>query len=335
VTEHDLILAVDGGNSKTDVLLLRSDGTVLSSVRGPGSSPHQLGLEPAVHLVGDLIDRAWEAAGLPPRIGARAAVAAVFMAGADLPAEEAALADAVRAQGWADENHVANDVFAVLWAATESGHGVAVTVGAGVNCVGTSPTGRRAWFPALGEITGDWGGGPDIGLAALGAGVRSEDGRGGPTALAGAVARYFGYATALDVAVAIHQGALSAARLVELPPLVVTAAEADDAEALAIMRHQGSEVTRLAVAALHQLEMEHSPVQVVLGGSVLTFSRSILLDFIAESIRLEAPKAETSLCTTRPVVGAALAGLSLAGANGMAAQRLRAWRDGGTVEEPA
>jgi N-acetylglucosamine kinase-like BadF-type ATPase len=335
MSDHGLVVAVDGGNSKTDVLLLRTDGTVLSSVRGAGSSPHQLGLEPAVHLVGDLIDRAWQAAGLPPRNGARAQVAAVFMAGADLAAEEAALAEAVRAQGWADDNHVENDVFAVLWAATGSGHGVAVTVGAGINCVGMSPSGRRAWFPALGEITGDWGGGPDIGLAALGAGVRSEDGRGGPTALARSVPGYFGYATALEVAVAIHQGSLNAARLVELPPLVVTAAEAGDAEALAIMHHQGSEVTRLAIAALHQLEMEHSPVQVVLGGSVLTSSRSILLDFIAESIRAEAPQAQTSLCTTRPVVGAALAGLARAGANGSASQRLRAWRDEGSVEEPA
>ena len=332
MTANDLVIAVDGGNSKTDVLLLRSDGTVLSSVRGAGSSPHQLGLGPAVSVVGELVDRAWLAAGLPPRDGGRAAVAAVLMAGADLPVEELALADEVAARGWAEQNHVANDVFAVLWAATGSGHGVAVTVGAGVNCVGTAPSGRRAWFPALGDITGDWGGGPDIGMAALGAGVRSEDGRGAPTALSSAVAGYFGCATALDVAVAIHQGKLSAARLVELPPLVVTAAEAGDQEALAIMRRQGSEVTRLAIAALHQLEMEDSPVHVVLGGSVLASSRSILLDFISAGIRAEAPKAQTSLCMTRPVVGAALAGLSLVGANGTAESRLRAWTDEGSSE---
>jgi N-acetylglucosamine kinase-like BadF-type ATPase len=324
MTENELIVAVDGGNSKTDVLLLRADGTVLASVRGAGSSPHQLGLEPAVHLVGDLVDRAWLAAGLPSRNGTKAAVAAVFMAGADLPSEETALAEAVVAQGWAQQNHVANDVFAVLWAATGSGYGVAVTVGAGVNCVGTSPSGRRAWFPALGEITGDWGGGPDIGMAALGAGVRSEDGRGPATTLAQAVAGYFGFARALDVAVAIHQGNLDPVRLIELPPLVVTAAEAGDAEALAIMRRQGSEVTRLAVAALHQLGMEDAPVTIVLGGSVLVSSRSILLDFISTSIHAEAPKAQTVLCTTPPVVGAALAGLSLAGANGPAESRLRA-----------
>lgn len=323
MTANELIVAVDGGNSKTDVVLLRADGTVLASVRGAGSSPHQLGLDSAVRVVGDLVDRAWLASEMPARDGTKAAVAAVFMAGADLPSEEAALAEAVAAQGWAEQNHVANDVFAVLWAATGTGYGIAVTVGAGVNCVGTAPSGRRAWFPALGDITGDWGGGPDIGMAALGAGVRSEDGRGAPTSLARAVAEYFGCATALDVAVAIHQGNLDSSRLVELPRVVVSAAEAGDAEALAIMRRQGIEVTRLAIAALGQLGMEDSLVTVVLGGSVLVSSRSILLDFIATSIRAEAPEAETILCTTPPVVGAALAGLSLAGANGTAESRLR------------
>jgi N-acetylglucosamine kinase-like BadF-type ATPase len=332
---QDLVVAVDGGNSKTDVLLVRIDGTVLSSVRGGGSSPHQLGLEPATALVGDLIDRAWDKAGLRSRNGHKAAVAAVFMAGADLPSEEVALAESVSARGWAEQNHVANDVFAVLWAATGSGHGVAVTVGAGVNCVGSSPSGRRAWFPALGDITGDWGGGPDIGLAALGAGVRSEDGRGIPTTLAQAVAGYFGYATALDVAVAIHQGLLSTARLVELPPLVVSAAEAGDTAARAIMQRQGTEVVSLAVAALHQLGMQDAPAKVVLGGSVLTSSQSILLDDITAGIRAEAPKAETSLCSIRPVVGAALAGLSLAGADDAAEARLRGWHDEGTNGESA
>lgn len=331
MTTHEVIVAVDGGNSKTDVLILHTDGTVLASVRGGGSSPHQLGLGAAIDVVEALVDNAWQEAGLPSRNGAKAGIAAVFMAGADLPAEERALADAVSARGWAEQSYVANDVYAVLWAATGSGHGVAVTVGAGVNCVGAAPSGRRAWFPALGDITGDWGGGPDIGMAALGAGVRSEDGRGRATTLAGAVAAYFGYPSALEVAVAIHQGGLSVARLIELPPIVVSAAEAGDAEALAIMRRQGSEVTRLAIAALRQLGMEDSPVQIALGGSVLASSRSILLDDIASSIRAEAPKAETSLCTTRPVVGAALAGLSMTGADSVAEMRLREWLDEGSV----
>ena len=41
------VLAVDGGNSKTDLALVDADGSVLALVRGPLSSPHHLGIDGA------------------------------------------------------------------------------------------------------------------------------------------------------------------------------------------------------------------------------------------------------------------------------------------------
>ena len=41
------VLAVDGGNSKTDLALVVADGSVLALVRGPLSSPHHLGVDGA------------------------------------------------------------------------------------------------------------------------------------------------------------------------------------------------------------------------------------------------------------------------------------------------
>jgi N-acetylglucosamine kinase-like BadF-type ATPase len=38
------ILAVDGGNSKTDVALVDAGGGVLGAARGPGTSHHHLGV---------------------------------------------------------------------------------------------------------------------------------------------------------------------------------------------------------------------------------------------------------------------------------------------------
>ena len=85
----------------------------------------------------------------------------------DFPAEEDALHAALEARGWADHLEVGNDTLAVLRAGTERGWGVAVVCGAGINCVGVAPDGRSVRFPALGRITGDWGGGYDVGLEAL------------------------------------------------------------------------------------------------------------------------------------------------------------------------
>src|SRR5256886_16912104 len=87
---------------------------------------------------------------------------------------------------------VGNDTFAVLRAGTERGWGVGVVCGAGINCLGVAPDGRQARFPALGWSTGVWGGGYDVGLSAVSAAARSEDGRGGKTGLERAVQLLFG-----------------------------------------------------------------------------------------------------------------------------------------------
>jgi N-acetylglucosamine kinase-like BadF-type ATPase len=320
------LLAVDGGNSKTDVALLDSDGSLLAAVRGPGSNPHALGLAGALDVVERVVDAAWDDAEVaPPPGGGRtvAAAGAFFMAGADQPDEEHALRDAIARRGWADQIFVANDTLALLWAGGTTGWGVAVVVGAGINGLGRAPSGAMARFPALGAVTGDWGGGRDLGLAALGAGVRAEDGRGRATALGAGIAAHFDEKTCLDVALAFHAGRIDGARLAELSRLVFSAASGGDVEAALILDRQADEVVRFAVAAIHRLDLAASSVEVVLGGAVLTSAPAALLDRVRVGITDVAPRANVVVCASRPLVGAAVAALTVAGAAEAAETRLR------------
>src|SRR5262249_56446057 len=107
-------------------------------------------------------------------------------------------------RGWAARVVVENDTFAVLRAGTDRGWGIAVVCGSGINCVGVAPDGRHARFPSLGAITGDWGGGYDVGLASVIAAARAEDGRGPATTLELAVPAAFGLTTPSELAEAIH-----------------------------------------------------------------------------------------------------------------------------------
>ena len=335
------VLAVDGGNSKTDVALLDVHGTVLGAVRGPGSSPHMLGLEGSLQLVDALIGRAATDAGIAldatghERNGERkiADFGAWFMAGADLPSEERALHRAIDRLGRAPSNSVANDTFAILRAGTDDGWGVAVVVGAGINCVGRSPDGRKARFAALGEITGDWGGGYGIGLAALGVAVRAEDGRNRPTRLRRDVAEHFGRRRATDVAIALHQGELHQRRLRELARLVVAAAQDGDAAAIDILNRQADEVVSFVVAAIRRLHMTRVEVPVVLGGSVLVAMPERFIARIEQAVQRVASAATCAVCHDRPVVGAALAALDLAGAERSADARVRALLTDGRIRE--
>ena len=57
------MLAIDGGNSKTDVALVADDGTLLASVRGPGASHEDFGLDEAMRRLGELVRLAADRAG--------------------------------------------------------------------------------------------------------------------------------------------------------------------------------------------------------------------------------------------------------------------------------
>src|SRR5204863_2141009 len=83
-----LLLAVDGGNFKTDLALVRADGEALALVRGPQSSPHQLGIDGCVRVLEQLLASAIRDAGLPNGRGPVADVAQLLLAGVDFPSEE-------------------------------------------------------------------------------------------------------------------------------------------------------------------------------------------------------------------------------------------------------
>jgi len=315
VTEP-VVLAVDGGNSKTDLALVRADGTLLSLVRGPGSSPHHLGLEGGLTVLGTLLAEAARDLALP------VAAAELLMAGVDFPIEEETLREAVLERDWATRVTVRNDTFAVLRAGTDRGWGVAVVCGAGINCVGVAPDGRHARFPALGPITGDWGGGQDVGLAAVFAAARSEDGRGPETSLEQAVPAHFGLVTPSELAEAIHMGRIPQARVVELPPVVLAEA-ASDTVAAEIVARLADEVVSLARAALAKLGLTREPVEIVLGGGVLQARDPRLLGAIEDGLQELGPGLTVRLAESPPVVGAALLGLDELGADGEASARLR------------
>ena len=83
-----LVLAVDGGNSKTDLALADCEGSLLALVRGPSSSPHRLGLERSMELIGNLLEQAIAESGIVRDGRASIDIARVQLAGADQPSRE-------------------------------------------------------------------------------------------------------------------------------------------------------------------------------------------------------------------------------------------------------
>jgi len=328
------VLAIDGGNSKIDAVLVSHDGRLLHSARGGGFRPQATGVAAALSTLDEVV-----AALLPghgDRPGPVVEHVSAYLAGADLPEEEIALQQALAARGWGNSTHVGNDTFALLRAGASTGWGVAVVCGSGINCAGIGPDGRTTRFPALGRRTGDWGGGFFLGEEALWWAVRAEDGRGPHTSLATAVPAHFGMARAGDVGIAMFTGRLDDGRLNELAPLLFAEAEAGDPVAARLVTRLAEEVTALGVTALRRLDLLGTRTEIVLGGGVLARPDASLMHQIERLYATDAPHAVLRMLTAPPVLGAALLGLDHLGPLDGAEQRLRAQftdvPDGGSRE---
>ncbi|XMN08998.1 N-acetylglucosamine kinase [Streptomyces griseobrunneus] len=315
------VIAVDAGNSKTDVALIGADGTILAKARGAGFQPPLVGVEAALDVLGSVLDRA--VAELPSAPGSPGHLSAC-LANADLPVEEAELAEALEARGWAASVEVRNDTFAILRAGVDEPRGVAVVCGAGINCVGMVPDGRTARFPAIGRISGDWGGGGGLAEEALWFAARAEDGRGEPTELARTLPANFGLDSMYALIEALHRGTIPLARRHELTPVLFATAAAGDPVATAVVEQQAEEVVAMASVALTRLGLLEEAAPVLLGGSVLAARHPQLNDRIAELLSARAPKAVVRVVSEPPVLGAALLGLDRTGAAPEVHRRLRA-----------
>ncbi|MFE7523786.1 N-acetylglucosamine kinase [Streptomyces halstedii] len=305
------VLAVDAGNSKTDVALIGEDGSVLSTARGGGFQPPVVGVEAAVDVLASAIGRALAGAGRP--VDAVEHVSAC-LANADLPVEEAELTEALLRRGWGRTVEVRNDTFAILRAGVDEPRGVAVVCGAGINCVGMVPDGRTARFPAIGRISGDWGGGSGLAEEALWYAARAEDGRGGPTELARALPGHFGLDSMYALIEALHRGRIPQESRHELTPVLFATSAAGDPVASALVDRLADEVVAMASVALERLGLLDEEVPVLLGGSVLAARHSRLDERIGALLAERAPKAVIRVVAQPPVLGAGLLGLDHVGA---------------------
>jgi N-acetylglucosamine kinase-like BadF-type ATPase len=304
----ELLLAVDGGNSKTDLALLTPDGTVVAALRGGTVSHQQVGVEAAGRGLRGLLDEAATAVHLTLATPA-ATLAVLCLAGMDLPADERTLRAVHGGTGIAGTLVLENDTVAGLRAGSPAGWGVGVVVGEGINAVGVAPDGRRARFAGLGAISGDRGGGSGLGMDALGAAVRAQDGRGPRTTLARAVPAHFGLRRPLDVTSALYAGRLPEGRIAELARVVVEAARDGDPVALALVDDLAGECAAFALAAIRRLRLGRLAVPVVLSGGVARGAGALLADRVAARLRDAVPRAEVSILHAPPVVGAALLAL--------------------------
>ena len=319
----DSVLAVDGGNSKTDIALVGPDGGLLAAVRGPTTSHQAVGLDAGIARLVGLVEEAARQAGLNSTARPISTIGVHAIAGADFTADVRMLEGALAGARLSARDVVVNDCIGALWAGASEGWGIALICGQGINGAAIAPDGRTARFDGVGDISGDWGGGTSVGMSGLAAAVRARDGRGPRTTLEVLVPAHFGLGRPSAVTRAFYDGRIADARVGELSPVVFGAAGDDDPVARSIVDHLADELVTMAVALARRTAMTRRPVEVVLGGGVFSTTDEPFFARIEAGIRAVVHDARLVRLDVPPVAGAALHGLNIVGGAGLARHAAR------------
>jgi N-acetylglucosamine kinase-like BadF-type ATPase len=324
MTAAAAVLAVDGGNSKTDVALVAADGRVLATLRGPTTSHQAIGLTMGLDRLQGLVSDAAAQAGLDASARPIARIGVHASAGADYPRDMRMLTRALERTGLTDEVVVVNDTIGALWAGSSEGWGIALICGEGINGAAIAPDGRQVRFDGVGDISGDWGGGHSVGMAGLAAAVRAADGRGPKTSLERIVPAHFGLRRPPAVTRAFYDGRIPERRASELSPVVFQAAGDGDAVARGIVDRLADELVAMATALARRARLTRLPIEVVLAGGVFRATDAAFYERIRAGIVEVAPFARLVHLDVPPVAGSALEGLALLDAGHPARERARA-----------
>ena len=261
----DFVAGVDGGGSKTRVMLADANGNTLADVTGAGSAMRPGGGDHSSGIIAELVRHAMNEAGIN---AGRPRTIVAGVAGVGRPAENRALTVALEDHEIADEVIVQGDGEIALTDAFGSGPGIILISGTGSIAYGRSPNRVLARCGGWGPAFGDEGSGAWIGRKALAIVASAADGREPQTALTGAVLTAAQVNEAQEL---IPWGIAATPReLAALAPVVFNVASAGDVRANSLVGLAVEElVLHIRALAMSLFGDERAAIPVAFSGGLL------------------------------------------------------------------
>ncbi len=179
-----IVVGVDGGGSKTHVIVANAKGKELASVTGDGSAVRPGEALASAETIGALVREALEAA----EVTDRPALVLAGVAGTGREKERRALLRALRGESLGEEVEVVADAeIALADAFGHEGAGILLVAGTGSVAFGRGPAGAFRRCGGWGPDCGDEGSGAWIGRRALSVVTSASDEREPETRLVGAL----------------------------------------------------------------------------------------------------------------------------------------------------
>ncbi len=303
-------IGIDGGGTHTRSVLADAAGRVLGAGRSGSTNRNHHPRETVLRNLREAVTRALSSAPVPGELRA------VFlgMCGTSTETDRREIASIAREvpEVPADAKlAVENDTHTGLVGGLSGRPGAVLIAGTGSACLGVSADGRKCLCGGWGALADDAGSAPWIGLQAIQAAVRSEDGRIGPTSLRDIVFGFLGLSEPRELIDRVHNRGLSREEIGRLAPLVIQASLAGDAAAGEVLRRAAECLSQMVAVVARRLGITGRWELVLVGGLALSGPpfEPLLIDRILRDTPL--------VCVTEPemppVKGAVLEALRLDG----------------------
>ena len=305
-----LFLGIDGGGTSTRALLCDERGRVLGTGTGGVANHLHSGWDGAAESLHAATSAAFAAAGLKP-----APCSAVFLGMAAASSDEARtrwreIALHLRLSATLATIGVDHDIRIALAGGLAGRPGIALIAGTGSSCYGRTAGGATWQAGGWGSILDDGGGGYWLGLRAVGAAIRAQDGRGPATALRERVLARLQVSNLREIVTRLHNGSLARNEMARLAEDVMACAAAGDTAAQELLARGAVELAAMVRAVAHKLFPAAAPEVVLAGG---TANAAAYAPVIRAALAREVPAARLVPAELTPVAGAALLALELGG----------------------
>jgi glucosamine kinase len=257
------VIGVDGGGTRTRAVIVDDRGLELGRAEAPGA----VVAAEAPETASKAVIRAIRAAAERACVDLPGAVLWAGLSGAGNERARLAVTELLERAGLALRVTTGTDVRAAFEAAFPEGPGILLIAGTGSIAWARTPGGEIGRAGGWGQQLGDEGGGFTIGLGAVRAVVRAEDGREPATVMRDDVLR----ALALDDPRHLVPWAASAtkAEVAGLVPIVVRAAANGDTAARRLMDEAARELAKHVTAVLERLGPWPAPPPLLLWGGLI------------------------------------------------------------------
>jgi N-acetylglucosamine kinase-like BadF-type ATPase len=304
-----MVLAIDGGGSRTRCLAINREGKLIGA-GASGPSNHLLIDRNLVRQsLTEAINQALERGRVSPgEVGCLSA----GLAGVDFDGTGAREMESLLRELGFERMVINGDMVIAHAGALGLNAGVIALAGTGSAILGVGTSGDRVKVGGWGPIYGDEGSAYRIGQMALRAAARAYDGRGRETALTEALLLKLGLADFRETVSRVYVEAMKSREIAALSEVAYEVAERGDELARAIFFRAGEELAEGVEAAIRQLGMTDSEVLVSYQGAVLE-SCTLLRERFSETLKRSLSRVSIAAPRFEPVIGAYLLGCKTLG----------------------